>query len=168
MTLTATFELTPRNSYYDGGSNNYAGMYIYGTYFQPQWNPGQIKSFEGQYTEDQLYFYDSCSADPTLDYTQWSNRKLAPRIIFYYDLSALGERKELALVFGFAALTESRTLIYSDAGLLGEEQLFPGDNQFLMEVETLGPITLYFIHACFDSLNNGGRWFFKGISGYVV
>jgi hypothetical protein len=37
-----------------------------------------------------------------------------------------------------------------------------GDNQFLLEIESLDlPLNLYFIHA-------GGYWFFRGLSGYVV
>ena len=168
MTFTATFELTPRNSYYYVGSNNYAGLRIYGAYFHPHFGSGYPYSFESQYTADQLYFYPSFSADPALDYAIWDNLRIAPHIRLYHNLSALGERKELALVFGFQAVAESRLLIYSFAGLLGEEQLFPGDNQFLMEVETLDNIHLFFIHAHRDGSNNGGSWLFKGISGYVV
>ena len=37
-----------------------------------------------------------------------------------------------------------------------------GDNQFLLEIESLDlPFFLFFIHA-------GGNWFFTGLSGYVV
>ena len=167
MTLTATFELTPINSRYTVSSTNLALLSIYGAYFHPH-HAGTAYSFESQHTEDQLHFYHSCAADPALDYTQWINRQLAPRIQLYYNLSALGEKKELAIVFGFQADYESRLLIYSDAGLLGEEQLSAGDNQFLMEVETLDPISLFFIHARLDGQSRGGNWFFKGISGYVV
>ena len=53
-------------------------------------------------------------------------------------------------------------LVYSDAGLLQDQKLVYGDNQFLLEIESLDlPLNLMFIRA-------GGYWFFRGISGYVV
>jgi len=53
-------------------------------------------------------------------------------------------------------------LVYSDAGLLKDQQLVYGDNQFLLEIESLDlPLFLFYIHA-------GGFWFFRGLSGYVV
>jgi hypothetical protein len=53
-------------------------------------------------------------------------------------------------------------LVYSDAGLLKDQQLVYGDNQFLLEVESLElSFMVHFIHA-------GGNWFFRGLSGYVV
>jgi len=53
-------------------------------------------------------------------------------------------------------------LVYSEAGLHKEQQLVYGDNQFLLEIESLDlPLHLYFIHT-------GGNWFFRGLSGYVV
>lgn len=53
-------------------------------------------------------------------------------------------------------------LVYSNAGLLKDQQLVYGDNQFLLEIESLDlPFFLFFIHA-------GGNWFFRGLSGYVV
>jgi len=56
----------------------------------------------------------------------------------------------------------ARVLVYTDAGLLQNLQLVYGDNQILLEVESLDqPVSLYFIHA-------GGGWFFRGLSGYVV
>jgi hypothetical protein len=168
MTLTATFELTPRNSRYFGSVNNWANLEVYGAYFKPHYGTGYLYSFESQHTQDQLYFSKYYAADPTLDYTIFSNRRIAPHIDLYYNLTALGEKKELALVFGFQADSEARLLIYSDAGLLGEEQLFPGDNQFLMEIETLDYFTLHFFHTLCDGSYYGGDWFFKGISGYVV
>ena len=168
MTLTATFALTPRNSRYYVSGTNWANMHIYAGHFLPHMNPGYLFSFEGQHREDQLYFNMHFSADPTLDYTMITNRRTSPYIDLSYRLTALGERKELALVFGFQAYSEARLLIYSDAGLLGEERLFPGDNQCLIEVETLDFNNVYFIDARHDSSRYGGTWFFKGITGYVV
>ena len=53
-------------------------------------------------------------------------------------------------------------LIYSNAGLIKDQELAYGDNQFLLEIESLDlRFSLYFLHA-------GGPWFFRGLSGYVV
>jgi hypothetical protein len=53
-------------------------------------------------------------------------------------------------------------LIATDAGLLYDQTLIYGDNQFMLEVDALDlPLNLYVIHA-------GGYWFFRGLSGYVV
>jgi hypothetical protein len=58
--------------------------------------------------------------------------------------------------------SNARVLVYTDAGLLKDQQLVYGDNQFLLEIESLDqPLWLYFIHA-------GGDWFFRGLSGYLV
>ena len=55
-----------------------------------------------------------------------------------------------------------RLLVYSDAGLIQDQTLVYGDNQFMLEMESVDqPLFLYFIHA-------SGYWFFKGLSGYVV
>ena len=55
-----------------------------------------------------------------------------------------------------------RVLVYSNAALLQDQKLVYGDNQFLLEIESLdSQFYLYFIHA-------GGYWFFRGLSGYVV
>ncbi len=96
------------------------------------------------------------------------NRSLAPVITLNFDLRALGANKELALVFRFDALLNARLLIFSDAGQLGDVALIAGDDQFLMELEELGPTDLYFIHSRKDGSNVGGDWFFKGITGWVV
>jgi len=55
----------------------------------------------------------------------------------------------------------ARVLVYSNAGLLQDQTLVYGDNQFLLEIESLDQPLLAFIHA-------GGWWFFTGLSGYVV
>jgi hypothetical protein len=66
------------------------------------------------------------------------------------------------VIFGFDVLFNGRLLVYSYAGLLQDQTLVYGDNQFLLEIESLDlSLNLYFIHA-------GGYWFFTGISGYVV
>jgi hypothetical protein len=73
--------------------------------------------------------------------------------------------KQLALIFGFDvdfSFVGGRVLVYTDAGLLKDQQLVYGDNQFLLEIESLDlGFYIYFIHA-------GGFWFFRGLSGYVV
>jgi len=52
--------------------------------------------------------------------------------------------------------------VYTDAGLLSDQILAGGDNQFAIEIDSLDQaINLYFVHA-------GGSWFFRGISGYLV
>lgn len=80
-------------------------------------------------------------------------------------LQAFGANKQLARVFAFDVLYPSidgRVQVYSDAGLLHDQTLVYGDNQFLIELESLDQyVNLYFIHA-------GGYWFFNGLSGYVV
>ena len=86
----------------------------------------------------------------------------------YFNLTSFGTQKELALVFGFDADTESRLLIFSDAEQLGDETLAVGDNQFLLEIESLGSLYLYFIHAQRAGFLYGGRWFFRGVTGYVI
>jgi len=82
-----------------------------------------------------------------------------------FSLQSFGAQKQLALVFGFDVLfagSNGRVLVYSDAGLVSDQTLVQGDNQFLFEIDSLTlPLNLYFIHA-------GGFWFFKGITGYVI
>ncbi len=93
-------------------------------------------------------------------------RWLEAGIALYNYPANVAVQKQLALIFGFdvnpATAINGRVLIYSDAGLISDQILLPGDNQFLIEIESIKyPISLYFIHA-------GGYWFFKGLSGYVV
>jgi len=92
--------------------------------------------------------------------------KKARHLELSIDLSSYAAaHKQLALIFGFDAFTpgfDGRVLVYSNAGLLQDQMLVYGDNQFLLEIESLDlPLFLYFIHA-------GGYWFFRGLSGYVV
>ena len=168
MSLTATFSLSPRESWYYVGDTQRASLWILGVDIIPEYREGLAMSFNGQYADDRLFFNAYTAADPMLDYTIWGNRRCAHYIQLSYNLSSLGTNKELALIFGFQAINPARVLIYTDAGLLGDQALDLGDNQFLIEVESLNSLSLYFIHACLDGINNGGGWFFEGINGYVV
>ena len=164
MPLPETFTLTPQNLMWGSASNQRAYASVYGT----STIPDPTRNFNIQYSEDKLYYHDMGAADPALDYRYVSNLREVPFISMFYDLSVFGEHKELALIFSFEAITTARLLIYTGNGLLDEEILNIGDNQFLIEVETLDPLYLYFIHARNESSVNGGSWFFKGITGYVV
>ena len=135
MTLEPTFSLTPRDSFYGPAYDQMAQLHIYGAFFLPKYNESYRTSFDHQHTADELYFRRDYAVDPTLDYSIWSNRKIAPHISLYFNLSSLGEHKELALVFGFDAEIDSRLLVFSSAGLQEDVSLVPGDNQFLIEVE---------------------------------
>ena len=81
-----------------------------------------------------------------------------------YNLSDFTPHKEVALTFRFDATSDSRVLIYTDAGRLDEEILHQGDDQFLIEVESTSFLKLYFIHVT----PGGGSWFFRGIDGYIA
>lgn len=168
MTLEPTFSLTPRDSNYHPSYNQFAGLNIYGANFFPKYNESYRKSFDHQHTADELYFDRYYAVDPTLDYSIWTNRRTAPHINLHFNLSPLGENKELALVFGFDAESDSRLLVFTHAGLQEDVSLVRGDNQFLIEVESLDFLSLYFIHSRVGSSSRGGHWFFKGITGYVV
>jgi hypothetical protein len=168
MTLATTFSLTPRNSYYSAGGGKLAKLNIYGALFLHHLSSTYPYCFDRQHAQDQLYFHGAFAGNPALDYKKQSNRELAPHIYLNYDLRAFGQRKELALVFQFKADSDSRLYIYSNASLLDKETLYRGDNQFLMEIETLNPMSLYFIHVNKEGSSVGGNWFFQGISGYVV
>lgn len=168
MTLEPTFSLTPRDSYYYLLNNQYAGLTVYGALFKPKHHEYYRYSFDHQHSADELYFSQYFAGPPTLDYSIWSNRNTAPHILLYYNLSSLGEHKELALVFGFDAVNDSRLLVFTSAGLLDDVSLVQGDNQFLIEVESLEFLNLFFIHVDVGSSSLGGNWFFKGITGYVV
>lgn len=164
--LPATFSLTPREPSYFVSQSQYARFHVYGADFFPM--SGFNKTFEEQYAENRLFFAYQYATDPTLDYTKWVNRRTSRHIQLKYDLSALGSDKELALIFGFQAESESRLIVLSFGGFLSDVTLVPGDNQFLMEVESLGHIDLFFIHARLNGSVLGGDWFFKGITGYVI
>jgi hypothetical protein len=162
--LEATFTLTPQSpSYVDSSLNNYAYLYCYGADFWP-WSPWDLSSL---YASNRFFFdANYAAADPNLNYAQWANLKKVRYLNSYISLqSYAAAHKQLALIFGFDVLSSTlngRVLVYSNAGLLQDQTLVYGDNQFLLEIESLDqPLFLYFIHA-------GGHWFFTGLSGYVV
>jgi hypothetical protein len=160
--LDATFTLTPRFPFYYKSAHNQAVLFCYGADFTYA-SPNDLSSL---YASDRFFFDAAFAADPNLDYTQWANRKKTRFLWPVIDLGDYGAaQKQLALIFGFDVLYSSvdgRVLVYSDAGLLHDQKLVYGDNQFLLEIEFLAlPFSLYFIHA-------GGYWFFRGLSGYVV
>jgi hypothetical protein len=160
--LDATFTLTPRSPYYSDTLNNSASLYCRGADF---W-AGSPADFSSLYASNRFFFDPTFASDPKLDYTQWANRKQARFLSCSINLQGYAAaQKQLALIFGFDVWLPAfpgRVLVYSDAGLLRDQQLVYGDNQFLLEIESLDlPFQLYFIHA-------GGLWFFRGLSGYVV
>jgi len=159
--LDATFTLTPQSPVYYA-SPNYASLYCYGADFEP-WSPVDFSSL---CASNRFYFNGSFACDPNLDYRYWANQKKARYLVSYISLpSYAAAHKQLALIFGFDVLSSSwpgRVLVYSYAGLLKDQELAYGDNQFLLEIESLDlPFELHFFHA-------GGSWFFRGLSGYVV
>ncbi len=166
MPLTETFNLTPLQPYYYVNNTQRAYLYIYGGYISYY----GMTRFDYQYTNDRILFLSSFAGDRTLDYSQWSNLIHVPHIELYYDLSSLGTKKELALVFSFTASSDSSLFISTlgSSSPLAEETLTVGDNQFLIEVETLDPLSLHFIHVNKEGSPWGGSWFFQGISGYVI
>jgi hypothetical protein len=159
--LDATFTLTPRSPWYYNSVHNQAVLFCYGADFTYV-SPADLSSL---YASNRFYFDGAFACDPNLDYTQWANRKKARFLVAVIDLRDYGAHKQLALIFGFDVMfsaVDGRVLVYSDAGLLQDQTLVYGDNQFLLEIESVElPLVLYFIHA-------GGFWFFRGISGYVV
>ena len=162
MSLDPNFALTPRSSYFHASMSERAQlMEISGTTFYPRYYESYRLSFDKQHENDELYFLEYNAADPAVDYSSWNSRRGIPHIGLFYNLSSFGANKELALVFGFDATQQSRVLVYSSAAQLDDVTLEVGDNQFLMEIESLDPLLLYFVHA-------GGYWFFRGITAYVV
>ena len=163
--LDATFTLTPRSPLYlDLGHNNAAYLFCFGTDFGPD-SPFDLPSL---YASNRFCFEDDFAGDPNLDYAQYANRKKTRFLASFIDLwGYTGANKSLALIFGFDVLGTTsnpggRVLVYSDAGLIKNQELVYGDNQFLLEIESWDTsFMLYFIHA-------GGNWFFKRLSGYVV
>ena len=168
MTIEATFNLTPRKSHFYKANNNRAFISVYGAYFWPRYYEEYEGSFEGQHKMDRFMFSHYHVADSTLDYTKWGNTVLAPHIGLNYDLTDLSGDKELSLVFGFKAWSEARLVVFSRNEQLGEAKLLPGDSQFMIEVECLDSMEIFFIHVNNKDTKYGGNWFFNGISGYVV
>jgi len=160
--LDATFTLTPRSPVYFNSPRNQALLVCYGADFSYT-SPTDLSSL---YASDRFFFEAAFASDPNLDYTQWANRSKARFLASYISLpNYAAAHKQLALIFGFDVLWSAnpgRVLVYSNAGLLQDQQLVYGDNQFLLEFDSLdSTVYLQFIHA-------GGYWFFRGISGYVV
>ena len=158
--LDATFTLTPKSPIWSP-STNFAYVSCNGADF---W--AGAYNFEALHTTNQFFFSARGAADPTLDYTQFVNRRKVRSLDLYLDLAGYGPQKQLALIFGFAIRPgwnlPGHVLVYSAAGLLHDQALAVGDNQFLLEIEALDvPLFLYLIHG-------GGEWLFNGISGYVI
>ena len=168
MALNQVFALTPRNSYINAGTGNVAGINCWGVAHLRKLSSGSRFSFDHEHSSDELFFYSRSAEDDSIDYTVYTVRQRAPHIHFWYDLSSFTPHKEVALTFRFDTISESRILVYSDAGILDEEILHVGDNQFLVEVETTDYLNLYFIHANRVGSGNGGNWFFQGIDGYIA
>ena len=166
MALQQVFSLTPTEPYLVTGSGHWARMDVYGvTNFYP---PAARDSFDQQHASDELYFYQYTSGDAAANYAAWNERRRVPQVILSYDLSDFEPHKEVALTLRFDALSESRVLIYTNAGLLDDETLHVGDDQLLIEVESTDFLYLYFIHANRDGSAWGGTWFFSGIDGYIA
>jgi hypothetical protein len=158
--LDATFTLTPQAPVYFQSSRNQAAVACWGSDILA-YSPLDLTSLSAS---NRFYFDGASAADPTLNYSQWLTRHRSPYLEAFIDLRDIGgASKQLALIFGFELITlTAQVQIYSDAGLLHDETLTYGDNQLLIEVESLEQyMNLYFIHV-------GGYWFFKGLSGYVV
>ena len=135
MPLKQVFSLAPRESYSYTGSGHFARMFVHGTTFWSKFNSGYRYSFDHQHASDELYFQQYTVGDAAADYRSYLTRMKAPHVCLFYDLSDFEPHKEVALTFRFDAVSESRVLIYTAAGLLDEEILHIGDNQFLIEVE---------------------------------
>ena len=158
--LDATFTLTPQAPLYYQSARNQAGLTCWGADFL-SYSPLDLPSLAAS---NRFYFDGASAGDPSLNYSQWLTRHRLHYLEVFFDLRDLGgATKQLALVFGFELITSfAQVQIYSDAGLLHDQTLTYGDNQLLIEVESLEQyMNLYFIHV-------GGYWFFKGLSGYVV
>ena len=158
--LDATFTLTPRTPIYWKALQNQAELVCQGADFSYA-SPTDLSSL---YATNRFFFDGAFASDPTLDYSQWTNRQKARFLWAVIDLRDYGAQKQLALIFAFDVMfnTGGRVLVYSDAGLIQDQTLAYGDNQFMIEMESVSQSSvLYFIHA-------GGYWFFKGLSGYVV
>jgi hypothetical protein len=136
-------------------------LYCFGADFY-SYDPLDLSSL---YATNQFFFSNVFAADPSVDYTNWDNLRRARFLEAFIDLSDYaGAGKELALVFGFNVpySINGRVLVYLDGGLLHDQTLAVGDNQFMLLIESIDqPLNLYFVHV-------GGSWFFKGLSGYVV
>ena len=160
--LEATFTLTPLSPFHWASEREQANLFCYGADFSYA-SPTNLESL---HASNRFFFDAAFASDPKLDYAQGNNRSRARLLMAYLDLREYASaNKQLALIFGFDVLfsgIDARVLIATNAGLLHDQTLVYGDNQFMLEVDALDlPLVLYFIHA-------GGYWFFRGLSGYVV
>lgn len=174
MALEKIFSLTPKKSYLESHLYSSVGypatIATRGIAMDPKYDANHRESFDHQYAADELWFSPDSAGDAAADYTLESERMHVPRVILQYDLSKskLAPQKEIALVFRFDEVTESRILIYTGAARNGEKLLHPGDDEFLIEVENTEAITLHFIHVRLAESNLGGSWYFRGINGYIA
>ena len=168
MPLVEAFSLTPRESYFYSEFTNRALLACHGTSQIPKANPGRRSSFDHQHTSDEVYFRDDRARDAAADYAAYAERRRVPHVGLRYNLSAFQPHKEVALTFRFDALNESRVLVYTSAGQVADEILHPGDDQFLVEVETTSDISLNFMHVNLHGESRGGDWYFRGIDAYIA
>lgn len=168
MSLQKVFSLTPRESRMRNTAGHSAVMNVFGTVIRGKFTPTYRLSFDQLHASDELHFHHFMFGDEAADYADWLTVLNAPHVNLHIDLSDFGPHKEVVLIFRFDALTESRVLLYTDAGLLGEEIMQVGDDQFLIEVESTDELWLRFMHVNRAGENIGGRWYFRGIDGYIV
>ncbi len=168
MPLQQAFSLTPRESRHVTGTGHVGHIEVHGVSFWPKYNPTYRYSLDPQHSSDELCFPSHTAGDGAADYSTWDARRRTPHVRLFYDLSAFTPFKEVALTFRFDAASESRILVYTDAGLVDEETLNPGDDQFLLEVESTDALNLYFVHATAEGSAYGGYWFFRGIDAYIA
>jgi len=160
--LDATFTLTPTAPTFVDAQQNYGTLTCFGTDVL-SFGPYDLSS---DYAENQFLFWTVFAADPKADYSDWNNRIKTRFLEVELNLTAVPDAANRQLVLICAANAplggDAEVLIYSDAGLIKQQTIAVGDNQFVLEIESLAqPINLYFIHA-------GGSWLFNGISGYVA
>jgi len=168
MPLEDAFSLTPRESNLYSGSGHQAQYSVHGVSNFPMYSATYRWSFDHQHASDELCFHSYRAGDAVADYNDYQMRRHAPHVELYYNLSDFEPHKEVALTFRFDAVSESRVLIYTSAGLLDDEILHVGDNQFLIEVASTDSLYLYFMHVKNDGSSIGGSWFFRGIDGYIA
>ena len=170
MTLEPTFSLTPRSSYFREADDKQAQIpEVQNVAFYAKTSASRRSSFDHQHAEDELLYMAYSAVDPSVDYSIYQNRKGVSLLRLDFNLASFGTDQELALIFGFDAVSESRLLIFSDAEQLGDEVLKIDDNQFLIVIDGLETsLTLYFIHVHRADRSVGGNWYFRGVTGYVV
>ena len=167
MSIPPLFALTPRLPQNVLSPEGTAILNVYGADF----THGGQTCFEEQCNNDSLYFSGIHAADPNIDYSQFSNRRKARYIKLYYDYSYLGANRDMALFFGCNAspLSITRWKIYSDAELLGDVNVEPyPTGGAIITVESLGPISLYFVNVHPQQPRPARGGFFFGIVGFIA